>query len=110
MAELKLADDGFLSLSIGEKTNQIDLWEFYNRLLEARQEVTEAELPVREFHARVVKILDELGFPGISHKIANTVATEVQSLVDAEAKKNKTSTRPSAAESSEPSSSDSKAA
>lgn len=79
---LKLEDDGFLELSIGGVTKQIDLWSFYNSMLEARQQVSDEDLPICEFHARIVKLLEDLGFAGCSHKIANKVATEIQGIVE----------------------------
>jgi hypothetical protein len=109
-SDLKLTDDGFLNLSIGEVSKRVDLWCLYNSMLEARAEVTEGEQPIRVFHEKVSKILEEQGFPGCSHKVANDVATALQEMVEGQKKTKLPSTPQSSAESSESSSPASKAA
>jgi hypothetical protein len=88
-AKLELTEDGFLDLTIGQVTKRVDLWYVYNSILQNRTETADTEYPVREYLARTVKLLDELGFPNCSCKTASEFTSAIQAMIEEQAKKNR---------------------
>src|SRR5437763_37947 len=85
MQSLTLDDDGFLDLTIGGVTQRIDVYQSQNRLFEISK--SNADKPAEDFHKAVVALLEELGFPPPSHRLADRFVEAIAARVD-ELKKN----------------------
>jgi hypothetical protein len=81
--DFDIPDDGFVKVKIGDAENAVDLYYANNRLVEIDDERREKGQPDTAFLAGVVKLLDELGFPGCSHRAASRFVDAVNARVDA---------------------------
>lgn len=87
MADISIADDGFLEVAIGATAARLDLYEVYYRLLEIDRD-TEGK-PLREYLAAIGQYLQELGYGAVSQRAAErfsaAVSERVKALKNAEA-------------------------
>src|SRR4051794_24716885 len=68
MDPVKIEDDGFLPVQLGDTAVTIDLFDVYNRLVEIQEEC--AGKSARERNAATVEYMQSLGFPRASHAAA----------------------------------------
>lgn len=84
MPGFEIPDDGFLDVTIGGTKLQVDAYRAWNLVLDARQAVVDEDGPVHDFHARVARIVEDLGFPPpVSHRTADLFAGALKDAVDA---------------------------
>lgn len=90
---MKIEDDGFVAVEIGGVTREVDVYDTYNRLIGYGAEV-QAQFPVRdgdgaqaarathEYLTRVVDLLTQLGFVGVSKRAADKFDAALSRVVD----------------------------
>ena len=69
MPDIKIPNDGFITVAIGDAEQSMDVYRTMNRLSALRREYG-AEDQLDEFHEKVGELLGAHGFPGgLSHKV-----------------------------------------
>ena len=82
-AAIEIPDDGLVTFKIGPVTGAVDLYRVHNSLLDINSqldnELPDASPPARAnaFQSRVAALLEDLGFPGASHRAADKFALAV---------------------------------
>src|SRR5436190_1128226 len=66
---MQLDDIGFLDVTINSVMQRLDLYYVNNRLYELGRQFSNKPAP--EYHAAIVQLLVELGFPECSHHLAD---------------------------------------
>lgn len=84
-------DIGFVSVSINGAECRVDVWECYSELTEMY--VQHATAPTG-FRAAVANYLGQLGFPDVSHHMAEKFAANIFARVEAMKKKDSEGTMP----------------
>jgi hypothetical protein len=78
---IEIEEDGFITVRIGSVTQQIDAYEYWNRVVAIRRECDDSELPMHEFHARVAALLADK-FGSVSHFAVDRFAGALADVVD----------------------------
>lgn len=78
---IAITETGLVKVKIGESEKDIDCYYAWNRVVEAQSKTDDENEPLYKFHARVVELLDELGFPGCTHFVASEFVESMQKMV-----------------------------
>lgn len=80
MAEpIRIEEEGYVDIVIGEVEQRIDLWKTNNKIAELQGQHGE---DVNGFNESLVNYFMELGFPEMSQRTANSLALRVIQLVE----------------------------
>jgi len=70
---MNLQEDGLISVTIGDVEQRLDLYEVHGRLAA----IWQAAKPAAECQAETVALIQELGFPAVSYRLADRFAFEI---------------------------------
>jgi hypothetical protein len=82
-------DDGFLRLTIAGVEQQLDLWQVHARIAAYHQQHKTA--PDETYHEGLVGLIEDLGYPRVSHRLAQRF---VQTILAAVTDQKKTPSAP----------------
>jgi len=74
-------DDGFVNVQLNGTTIRLDVFDVHNRIAVLSQE--HDGQPIQTFHQAVVALMQELGFPQVSHCLADRFVVSLRKRAEA---------------------------
>lgn len=94
MSVIEIKDDGFIDVTIGETTVNVDLYEVNNRIQTIQQESADGEATSESLNNKIAAYVMSLGFPRVSHRAAVKFNNAIIDMINTLKKKDAWGTSP----------------